>query len=432
MGIGVGSNATGSLSITNGGAVNIGVTSPSLTADILIGGEGSHPGGTGSVTVNDGSLTLSGTNTFLNVGRNQGSGTMTVEGGGTVSGVFTLEVARDGSTGSLKVDGAGSTVTLSGTSTTSGAFLGVGVVDTPALAATLGPSTVGNLTVQNGGKITVDTDNNVNGGISAGVNGGTGNITVTGAGSQIAITGNNGNLTPETGGGAGIGRSGTGTLNVLAGGRLVVNDTGTAGQAGMAIGGTPTQVANGEQPGTGTVTVSGAGSQLNVQSPHGFITSGYSGTGTLNVLNGGAVTAEGLTIGRNTGSVGTVSLNGNGSSITLSGNDIGGGNGARLQVGGRGSPARRSHSTFSTGPIPTPSPRTASSISTRFSGSPMRMARTRCRSHRSFPGRSIPCSSAILTSRRPTLFKSLPSASIRTSGSPKSRQRFWSQRPRPF
>jgi T5SS/PEP-CTERM-associated repeat protein len=240
-------------------------------------------------------LTFSTGDTFLIVGRNQGSGTMTVEGGGTVSGVFTSQIGRDGSTGSLTVDGVGgsSSVKVSGTSTRSGALMEVGVVDTPALAPSLGPSTTGTLTVQNGGKVTVDTDNNVNGGMSVGVNGATGNVTVTGTGSQIAVTGNNGNLTTEPGGGSGIGRSGTGILNILSGGQFVINDTGTGGQAGMAIGGTATQVALGEQPGTGTVTVSGAGSQLNVQSPHRFITSGYSGTGTLNVLSGGAATAEG-------------------------------------------------------------------------------------------------------------------------------------------
>jgi T5SS/PEP-CTERM-associated repeat protein len=206
--IGQGSNPTGSLSITNGGAVNIAATSPSLQAGISIGGTGGSPGGTGSLTVNGGSLTFATGDTFLNVGRNQGSGTMVVEGGGTVSGGLATDVGRDGSTGSLTLNGAGSSLTLSGTSTTSGAFLGIGIVDTPALAPTLGPSTVGNLTVQNGGKITLDTDNNLNGGMNVGQNGGTGNLTITGAGSQLVISGNNSNT--NTGGGASVGRSGNG------------------------------------------------------------------------------------------------------------------------------------------------------------------------------------------------------------------------------
>jgi T5SS/PEP-CTERM-associated repeat protein len=336
--IGEGSNATGSLSITNGGAVSVAATSPSLQAGISIGGTGGSAGGTGSLTVDSGgSLTFSTGDTFLFVGRNQSSSsTMTVEGGGTVSGVFTAQIGRDGSNGSLTVDGAGSAITISGSSATRGAGLGVGVVSTPALAPTLGPSTMGALTVQNGGKVTVSTDNNVNGGLSVGVNGAAGNVTVAGAGSQITIAGNNSNLTTELGGGFAVGRSGAGTLNIQTGGQVVINDTGSGGQAGLAIGGAPIQVANGEQPGTGTVIVSGTGSQLKVQSPHGFITSGYSGTGTLNVLNGGTATAEGLTLGRSTGSLGTVSLSGSSSSITLSGNDISGGTGARLQVGGSG------------------------------------------------------------------------------------------------
>ena len=202
----------------------------------------------------------------------------------------------------MTINGPGSSVSLSGSSAAGGAFLDVGQVDTAALAPTLGPLTNGTLTVENGGILTIDLDNNIGGGFQAGRNGGTGTVTVTGAGSQIIVTGDNSNT--ATAAGVGIGRSGTGALNILADGNLTINDTGTGGQAGMAIGGTPGQVANGEQPGTGTVLVSGVGSQLEVQSPHGHITAGYSGAGMLDVANGGAVSAEEITIGRNTGSFG--------------------------------------------------------------------------------------------------------------------------------
>jgi T5SS/PEP-CTERM-associated repeat protein len=262
------------------------------------------------------------------------SGTMTVEGGGTVSGGLFTDVGRDGSTGSLTVNGAGSSLTLAGTNATMGAFLGVGVVDTPALGTTLGPSTSGTVTVENGGKITVDTDNNLNGGMNVGQNGGTGNLTITGAGSQLVISGNNSNT--NTGGGASVGRSGNGTLNVLAGGQFTIDNTGTTAGSGFTIGGSPEQVTAGEQAGTGTVVVSGTGSQFNLLSAFGVTTTGYSGVGTLNVLKGGAAVSEDLAIGHNTGSTGFVSIDGLGSSITLSGSDVNNGTGARINVGESG------------------------------------------------------------------------------------------------
>lgn len=335
LNLGEGANSTGNLTISNGGAVNLGVTSAPLTSVLNLGGDSSYAGGSGMITVNGGSLNFtSGSGDAVNVGRNQGSGTMTVDGGGTVSGFFTGVVGRDGSTGSLTINGPGSSVSLSGSSAAGGAFLDVGQVDTVALAPMLGPSTNGTLTVDNGGILTIDLDNNVGGGFQAGRNGGTGTVTVTGAGSRIVVSGDNSNTT--TASGVGIGRSGTGALNILAGGNLTISNTGTGGNSGMAIGGTPGQVANGEQPGTGTVVVSGGGSQLDVQSPHGFITAGYSGTGTLDVANGGAVSAEGITVGRSSGSLGTVSVDGAASLVTLAGADAAGGSGARFQVGGSG------------------------------------------------------------------------------------------------
>lgn len=278
--IGWGTNATGSLSITNGGAVNL------------------------------------------------------LDGSGTVSADLQLRVGHNGGTGSLNVEGPGSSFTLSGPSSTSGADIGVGAVDTPALAATLGPSTNGSIIVQHGGQFTLNTINNTSNGMAVGWNGGTGGVTVTGTGSLFSISStDNGS---STSGGATIGRSGTGTLNVRNGGQFNINDTGTAAGGGLQIGGSALQISNGEQPGTGTVTVSGPGSELNVQSQHGFIVAGYTGTGTLDISNGGAATAEGLMVGRNAGSLGIVSVDGSGSSITLSGSDVGGGTGARLQVGGSG------------------------------------------------------------------------------------------------
>jgi T5SS/PEP-CTERM-associated repeat protein len=278
--IGLGSNATGSLSVTNGGAVNL------------------------------------------------------VNGSGSTSTSLVLEVGHNGGSGSIVIDGVGSSMTLSGPSASNGADFGVGAVDTPSEAATLGPTTTGSITVQHGGSLTLDTVDNTHNGMAVGRNGGTGTVTVTGAGSLLQVLSTDNGSGTE--GGATIGRSGNGTLNVLAGGQFNINDTGTAAGGGLQIGGSNLQISNGEQPGTGIVTVSGTGSQLNVQSAHGFIDDGYTGTGTLNVSSGGAVTAEGLAIAFYAGSTGSLSLNGRSSSVTLAGSDSPTGNGARIQVGAGG------------------------------------------------------------------------------------------------
>jgi T5SS/PEP-CTERM-associated repeat protein len=328
--LGNGSNSTGSLSVVNHGAVNISATPSSAQVGIALG----ETGGSGSILVDGGSIKFtSGAGDYVNVGDYQGSGAITVKGGGSISGALSANIGADGSTGSLTVSGAGSSFTVSGANGGNGAFIGVGTTDTPALASTLGPTTNGALTVNDGGQVTIDTDGNGGGaGLVAGQNGGTGVVTVTGAGSKIAISGNNGNS--GNGGGSTIGQSGKGTLNVLAGGQYDVDNTGAAGNSGIAIGGDSYQVSTGAQAGVGVVTVSGAGSELNVQSAHGFIAVGYTGTGTLKVSDGGAVSAEGIKIAALSGSNGTVSVND--ASIALSGSDSATGTGARALVGAAG------------------------------------------------------------------------------------------------
>ncbi|CUU19012.1 Bll7882 protein CDS [Bradyrhizobium sp.] len=251
----VGYYGTGTLTIQNGGTVS----------NTNIGLIGSNTGSTGTVTV-DGvgsSWTNSGD---LSVG-NSGTGTLTIRNGGTVSSVTGVLGHNVGSTGTVTVDGAGSSWTNSG--------------------LVVGGSGTGTLAIRNGGKVS-----NVTGvlGFNAGS---TGAATVDGVGSAWT---NSGSLF--------VGYSGAGTLTIQNGG-TVSNNYGFLGYYS-----------------TGTVTVDGAGSSwtnsgdlwvggsgIGKLTNSGSLFVGYSGTGTLTIANGGAVSAaSGMQIALNLGSTGTLNI----------------------------------------------------------------------------------------------------------------------------
>ncbi len=346
-----GAVGTGNLTIAAGGAMNMSVAAgaASGTAPVVnIGGNGGNAGGIGTVTIDGGSMNFtgsySGTNTpSLSVGRNQGTGTMTVQNGGTVNGLNVLRVGRDGSTGTMTVDGAGSVVSLKAQGTASAA-LEVGFVNAAGQAPAGVTTATGTMTIQNGGQTNINLDTVAGGGVNIGRRGATGTLTVTGAGSQLSLAGTNAGST-STLPGIAVGRSGAGTMNVTAGGQVVVNDS--TGYGGVNVGGSGGQVSSNEAAGTGTVLVDGAGSAIAVQSSHGGIAIGRSGTGTMTVQNGGAVSAENVVVGRdsinpgnpsvNPGAVGTLTVTGAGTTMTIAGNDGAFGTvanaGARLSVG---------------------------------------------------------------------------------------------------
>ncbi|WKK20035.1 autotransporter outer membrane beta-barrel domain-containing protein [Achromobacter insolitus] len=114
--------------------------------------------------------------------------------------------------------------------------------------------------------------------------GSTGNVTVNGIGAQWTA-----------GPGLNIGNFGTGTLGISNGGH-VTSTTNT--YLGVAAGS------------SGTLTISGAGSQLNTT---GFMRVGQTGTGTVQITNGAVVTNGLGYIGYDTTGVGTVTISGTGS-----------------------------------------------------------------------------------------------------------------------
>ncbi len=330
--VGRGKNVTGDVVVSHGAALNVSGGGASGSA-ILLGGSSGTVGGSGSLTVDGGTVTMSGIDPVLTAGRNQGTGAITIKNGGSVSGVFTTTIGRNGSTGSLTVNGPGSNLTISGADAFNSALLSVGTVDASPPAPGLGPTTTGTVAVTNGGKITIDTTGNTSGGFISGTRGATGTINVSGPGSQILVFGNGGPNAAGSPSGFTIGRSGNSNLNITGGGNVTVNDTSAAGTGSFVVGGSGSAAANHEQAGTGSILVSGAGSRLDVLSAHGFSSVGRSANGTLTIEKGGAVTGEGFNIARDPGSVGALALSGANSTLTLAGDDGGGGPGARLQVG---------------------------------------------------------------------------------------------------
>jgi fibronectin-binding autotransporter adhesin len=216
-----------------------------------------------------------------------------------------IDVSKQNSTG------AGATLFMSSNAgsleSSGGAFIGnqANSAGTVVLGSSQGPATwnhnnvlsvgysgQGTLRVEAGSKLTTSAGH-------IGANqGSTGTATVHGSGSQWA------NQTSLHLGYAG----GNGTLNILNGGSV----SNTVAYIAYATGS------------TGTVTVSGSGSQWTNNSGSSGLSVGYSGNGTLNVQNGGTVSNTQGFIGNAQGSMGAVTVSGAGAQWT---------NSSRLYVG---------------------------------------------------------------------------------------------------
>jgi T5SS/PEP-CTERM-associated repeat protein/autotransporter-associated beta strand protein/autotransporter passenger strand-loop-strand repeat protein len=254
----VGGSGTGSLTITNGGLVDI----TGHVANAVIGSVG-----TGTVTVGNAASpnlanpsTLANDGPLFNVGSlivgDTGTGTLLVNPDGVVRGFVGARVAEStGSQGTVVVNGGNMNVIDPGS--------GNGELD-------VGLSGHGTLTVQNGGTLT-----SVGGIIS---------LSPGSAGSSITVTGAN-SVWNLTSGGMVVGNNDTGSLSILAGGTVQLHG------ANIAIGSPP----NATGAGTGTVTVDNA----SLLASGGIINIGVagSGTSTMTVQNGGHVTSDGGEVG---------------------------------------------------------------------------------------------------------------------------------------
>ncbi|HWA42607.1 MAG TPA: autotransporter domain-containing protein [Hypericibacter adhaerens] len=261
---------------------------------------------------------------------NSADGSLTIDSGGSLSSRFSLVGSDAGSHGTVTLDGAGSSWTARGP-------LEIGSAGSGTLDITNGASLVteqgadlafsngseGHVTItgtgsswQSGSQITVglgglgtldiEADADVSAvGMDVGSNflfngaaAGTGEVTVTGAGTTL-------NLNVETFQALHVGDDGsTGTLDILDGAVVTVRGSGTIADSVLYNG----QTFHGE----GTVTVDGTGSALSYTST---LDVGARGTGTLNIKNGGHVTNGSVYIGSYQSSdtiqgVGTVNLDG--------------------------------------------------------------------------------------------------------------------------
>jgi fibronectin-binding autotransporter adhesin len=268
----IGYSGTGTLQITNGATASAGLTGSSSI--------GYDAGSSGTVTVSGLGSTLT-TGGELYVGYS-GTGTLQITNGATASdGLF-----YEGPNGSSSIgDNAGSsgTVTVSGTGST---------FTTDSIPFYVGYSGTGMLQITDGGGAV----NEFGGGIGYNA-GSSGMAAVSGSGS-----------TWTTSGPLYIGYSGTGTLQITNGGAGV-----TSGEGEYILGYNAGS--------SGTVTVSGTGSTW---TSSGELDVGYFGTGTVQITNGGTVNIGDGYIGDNPGSSGMVTVSGSGSTWTTSGQlDIG-------------------------------------------------------------------------------------------------------------
>lgn len=311
--LGYSGGSSGALLIGPGGTLDLlnptTTSSAAYTMDI-----GDSAGAQGAVTVSGAGALLNGGTDAIALGLNGGSGTLMISNGGTATmaslnynNLVGLSVAKTG-TGLVQVSGAGSDLMISG-----GAYFG--------------RSGHATLTVSNGGLMSVTNDSNGTGWLGIGQGngaagspiGGTGVASVTANGTlttqsglEVGVDGVSGTLDVNSGGlvevglqlVVGLGKpalAGSGVLNIGTGGTVQVDSSNLAGTlAAVAVGA--------GADATGTINVSGRGAllddldgdSLSFGTYSSSVANSPSGTGVLNVNNGGVVEGPTLSIG-NTG-----------------------------------------------------------------------------------------------------------------------------------
>lgn len=250
-------------------------------------------------------IDFSGDATVLNVGTGSGgTGNANFLAGASVTGLWYLGLGRNGSSGNLLVDGAGTVVTLNGMAS---AAANAGSSALAAIEIGRNGGT-GVATVSNGARVELlgaaQRTNRLSIGIARDASS-NGVLNIRGAGSEVLLQvasvvpggGANEALNPLVN----VGRDGNATLDISAGGvlRLVGNAVSVVGAARdttLNIGGLSDTATSGR----GFASVSGAGSRISVTGGDASIRVGRGpgGLGALNVTSGGAVDTTVLTIGR--------------------------------------------------------------------------------------------------------------------------------------
>ena len=261
--------------------------------------------GTGTLSLSNGASFTENSATSLGIGI-QGKGMLNILSGsladfsggpnGIIIGTTGASNNYPNTSGSVTVDGAGSRFKTSYT------FFGL-------------DGAQGSMTVSNGAQVTgVEGDLGVSDGQNSSHLDSVGTVSVTGNSSRWDLSGN-----------LFVGRGGTGTLSILNGGVV----TSAYGELGGCF------CFQGQLYGDGTVTVSGPGSQWN---DSGALNVGLFGQGILNIMNGGTVTTSYASVGNGlSGAMGTATITGSGSQWSNSGNlYIGGGGQGTVTIGNSG------------------------------------------------------------------------------------------------
>lgn len=285
------------------------------------------------------SLLFTGDAGVLQVGRTLGSASLEIREGATASGMFYLSVGRDASFGQLLVDGGGSEVSIDGTA--SAAANGTAAAGSMDIGRGGGTGVV---TISNGGKILLQTKVARPSGTALNIGrdaNSSGTLNISGAGSTVLISA----ASVLPGGGVGealnpqmrVGREGSGQLNILAGGKLLLDgqavSTPVASRStSLLIGG----VSESANAGKGIALVSGAGSEIRLSGSDRYIGVGHGpqSNGQLTVQDHGEVSSTSITIGR-TGGVGVLKLDAG--VLSLTGQQTGSNQaGANLSIGNGG------------------------------------------------------------------------------------------------
>jgi T5SS/PEP-CTERM-associated repeat protein len=293
--LGVGHEGTASLDIRGGARVGIDGEGGALP-ELRIGGTFTGGGGgSGTVTVDgaDSLLEVIGDTGVIGVGVD-GTGTLTVRNGATVGGATFLSVGRNpGSVGVVNLSGPGSSIALSGIASAAAAAIAAAVVEGQAAFMGVGSLAEGAVNITNGAALTVDAGGpvasddlgpgfNIGGSLPLIGGGGTGRITVDGAGSELRVAGDFGFFA--------VGRDGTGSLDVTGGGQVILENLDGAAEGYVGV----------TARSDGTVSVSGDGSVLDAGSLLAVALDfdlDPGGTGTVTVSDGGRVVADDIGVG---------------------------------------------------------------------------------------------------------------------------------------
>jgi len=271
-GLNVGTRDTGSVTISNGGTINV-----ATNGQIYIGSTNSGVSGNGSLTVNGGTLGAAGAQLFIGA-NGSGTGSMLVENGGVVTTSFGWvggALVGEAASGSVTVTGAGSTWNVGDDDF----FIGNNVSGTAVDVVSAGQLTSGFAVIGIAGP--------------AGVNS---NLTVDGLGSswsavsEIVV----GYYQPYA---PGQTAASTGSLTISGG--ATASNYATIVGLGMDTGGTPAT--------TDTLLVTGAGSKLTLTPSGGFsgaLVAGYFGTALVTISDGGEIDSDHGTIGYSSNAAG--------------------------------------------------------------------------------------------------------------------------------